>query len=438
MQYLHQLLLFTAEALVVGLFILVLFQLRNKFGIATLYITLGVFQNMQANLASFLYFELLPGIFVSPGSAVLFTAGLFAILLVYIKEDAEESRNLVYGIIFANVILIIFTLLISAHASGLKAEDLANAPLDLFILKPSVLLLGTLVLVVDVFMIIFSYEYLGRHIQNLLLRIYMSMAVVLVIDSVLFVGLAFYDNPEVLVILKASLIGKLLVSALYSLMLYGYLIYEEKRTLLKTSSEHGFKDMFTFLTYRQKYEKLRENALKDPLTGLYNRGYLNEYLPHEVATSLRTKRSIAVLMIDIDHFKAVNDTYGHQAGDKILEFVALAMTRTARGMDVVCRYGGEEFTIILPETNKQQAFAFGERLQSALITLFPEFSDELACEVTLTIGACIVPDEAKNMEDALSYADKRLYKGKLMGRNCVVVDDELPQEIVEAKVSTMP
>lgn len=424
MQYIYQLFFFAAEALLVGLFIIALFQLRNKFGIATLYISLGVFQHMQTTLASFLYFELLPGFFVSPGSAVLFTAGLFAILLVYIKEDAEESRNLVYGLIFANITLSLFTLLIGAHVAGSPNAEMIDVPVEFFIYQPRVLFLGTLVLVVDVFLIILSYEFLGRFVEHLFLRIYSSMAFVLLLDSVLFVSLAFFDHPQFLPILQASLIGKLLVAALYSLLLYAYLIFEERRSLINAMPEHGFKDMFTFLTYRQKYEQLREKALRDPLTGLYNRGYLNEYLPQEIATAIRASRPMAVLMVDIDHFKAVNDTHGHQAGDKILEFVAHAMTETARDMDVVCRYGGEEFTIILPETNKARATSFGHRLQANLVNLYPEFTEELACAVTITIGVCIVPDEARNMTEALSCADKRLYKGKLIGRNCVVVDDD--------------
>jgi diguanylate cyclase (GGDEF)-like protein len=424
MEYLYQFFFFTAEALLVGLFIIALFQLRNKFGIATLYISLGVFQHMQSTLASFLYFELLPGLFVSPGSAVLFTAGLFAILLVYIKEDAEESRNLVYGLIFANITLSLFTLLIGAHVTGSSPSMMADIPLEFFIYQPRVLFLGTILLVLDVFLVILSYEYFGRFIKPLFIRIYATMAFVLIIDSVLFISLAFYEHPQYLSILQASLIGKLLISALYSLLLYGFLRFEAQRSLFNEQSAHNFKDMFTFLTYRQKYEQLREKALRDPLTGLYNRGYLNEYLPQEIATATRADRPMAVLMIDIDHFKLVNDTHGHQAGDKILEFVAHVMTKTARDMDVVCRYGGEEFTIILPETNKSSAAAFGTRLQENLVMLFPQFTHELPCIVTLTIGICIVPEEASNMTDTLACADKRLYKGKLAGRNCVVFDDD--------------
>jgi diguanylate cyclase (GGDEF)-like protein len=432
MQYIYQLFFFAAEAMLVGLFIITLFQLRNKFGIATLYISLGVFQHMQTTLASFLYFELLPGFFVSPGSAVLFTAGLFAILLVYIKEDAEESRNLVYGLIFANITLSLFTLLIGAHVAGVPKADMIDVPVEFFIYQPRVLFLGTLVLVLDVFLVILSYEYLGRYIQALFLRIYSTMAFVLIIDSILFISLAFYDHPQFLPILQASLIGKLLVSTLYSLLLYLYLIFEARRSLVNVMPGHDFKDMFTFLTYRQKYENLREKALRDPLTALYNRGYLNEYLPQEIATATRARRPMALLMVDIDHFKAVNDTYGHQAGDNILEFVAHVMTVTARDMDVVCRYGGEEFTIILPETNKERAAAFGQRLQANLVDLYPEFNENLSCAVTLTIGVCIVPDEASNMTEALGCADKRLYQGKLNGRNCVVVDDD--SESVTASV----
>ncbi|GAA0854091.1 diguanylate cyclase [Aliiglaciecola litoralis] len=427
MQYFTQLFFFLAEAAMVGLFIISLFQLRNKFGIATLYISLGVFQHMQTSLASFLYFELFPGVMVSPGSAVLFTAGLFAILLVYIEEGIEESRNLVYGLIFANITLSLFTLLIGIHPTGLPAAEMVEMSNAILVYQPRILFIGTLVLAFDVFLVILTYEYLGRYVQNLFIRIYASMAFVLILDSILFISLAFYDNPQYLTLLNSSLVGKLLMAALYSLMLYGYLSHKISLSLNRTDpdpeGESNISDTLSFLTYRQKYEQLRETSLRDPLTGLYNRGYLNECLPKEIAKAIRTQRPLAVLMVDIDHFKQVNDQFGHQEGDRILQFVAQVIAQSARDMDIACRFGGEEFTIILPDTDKISASVFAHRLQSNLFDSYQEVIDKLACEVTLTIGVCLVPSEAINMSEALRCADKRLYMGKVAGRNRVVVED---------------
>jgi diguanylate cyclase (GGDEF)-like protein len=398
--------------------------MRHKFGIALLYITLGTFQYLQTVLASFLYFEIFPGIFVSPGSAVLFNASLFAVLLIYIKEDVGEARKLIYGLVFANVTLTVFLLMVGLHLEGLPAEQISNIPLQVFNFTPRVLIVGTLTLTADVLLIIILYEFFSKHISGLFLRIYFAMAVVLIFDTLVFTtgsGI-ISEQTDYMKFFASAMIGKLFLAILYSLMLTLYLKFYGHKEHLSHSKDTEIKDIFTYLTYRQKYEILREEVFRDSLTGLYNRGFLNENLPRELDRAKRGGDSTAFLMIDIDNFKAINDDFGHQEGDKILVFLAMIITKSIRNMDLACRYGGEEFSLILPKTNVNAAVLLAERIRENLVVLSASHQPPLVREITLTIGISMAPEEANTPETLVSIADKRLYIGKKSGRNCIVFE----------------
>ncbi len=410
------------EALFVGIIIVTLFSMRHKFGIALLYITLGTFQYLQAVLASFLYFEIFPGLFVSPGSAVLFNASLFAVLLIYIREDVAEARKLIYGLVFANITLTIFLLIIGSHIQGLPSEQVSHIPLQVFNFTPRILIAGTLTLTADVLLIIIIYELFSRHISNLFLRIYSAMAVVLIFDTLVFTtgsGI-ISQQDQYLTFLISAMIGKLLFGLFYSIMLIFYLKYFGKREYVSHGKDSEIKDIFTFLTYRQKYELLCKEIHKDYLTGLYNRGFLNESLPRELDKAKANGDKTALLMIDVDNFKSINDVFGHQEGDRILVFLATVITQSIREMDLACRYGGEEFSLILPRTHINSAVQLAERIRDKLALLSDSHKPALARKITLTIGVAVAPEQADNAEDLVFIADKRLYIGKKRGRNCIV------------------
>ncbi|WP_155866773.1 diguanylate cyclase [Colwellia sp. PAMC 21821] len=410
------------EALFVGMVIVFLFGMRQKFGIALLYITLGTFQYLQTVLATFLYFEIFPGVFVSPGSAVLFNASLFAVLLIYIKEDAAEARKLIYGLVFANLTLTIFLLMVGLHLEGIPAEQLSFVPEQVLSFTPRVLIVGTLTLAIDVLLIIILYEFFAKYFNKVFLKIYSAMAVVLIIDTLVFtVGSGIISaQSDYIGLLLSSVVGKLLLAVVYSSILALYIKHHQDIESNNTNESTDIKDIFTFLTYRQKYEKLRKEIYRDSLTGLYNRGFLNENLPRELDRAVRNDDSIAFLMIDIDNFKHINDTFGHQEGDRILAFLAMVIHKSIRKMDLACRYGGEEFSLILPKTDKISAIQLAERLRDNLTILSASHKPAIAREITLTIGIAMAPKEAITPNELVSIADKRLYLGKASGRNCIV------------------
>ncbi|TMA18725.1 MAG: diguanylate cyclase, partial [Deltaproteobacteria bacterium] len=166
----------------------------------------------------------------------------------------------------------------------------------------------------------------------------------------------------------------------------------------------------------------RDRALRDGLTGVYNRRFLDELFPKQLALARRTSRPLSVLMLDLDHFKACNDTYGHDAGDRVLCAFVRILQEEARTSDSVIRYGGEEFLMLLPETDEQGAAAFAERIRSAVERrAFGESGLPAAISLRCSIGVSSMPSHGESPGALILAADRALYLAKQQGRNRVVV-----------------
>ncbi|MAE52406.1 MAG: PleD family two-component system response regulator [Micavibrio sp.] len=177
---------------------------------------------------------------------------------------------------------------------------------------------------------------------------------------------------------------------------------------------------------RATYEISLSMALTDGLTGLYNRRYLQVHLQKVLTKNRESNKRTAVLMIDIDHFKSVNDTYGHDVGDQILKVFAQRLRDNLRSFDLVARMGGEEFVVVLPEVSEDRPYMVSERLRMAICNEpIPCNTPEGHLTVTTSIGGAIIkPDDDDTTESALKRADVCLYKAKKdLGRNCSVFED---------------
>ena len=168
---------------------------------------------------------------------------------------------------------------------------------------------------------------------------------------------------------------------------------------------------------RRLLEELRRISITDALTGVHNRRYLDERLKAEFERVERYGKPLSVLLFDVDHFKKFNDTYGHDQGDRVLQAIGKAMYAALRKYDIPCRYGGEEFVAILPETGAEGAISVGERLRTEIEAMVVD-----GLKVTISVGAATFPDLAVTTPEALlEAADAALYKSKENGRNRLTV-----------------
>lgn len=168
----------------------------------------------------------------------------------------------------------------------------------------------------------------------------------------------------------------------------------------------------------QKTEKLEDKANHDPLTGLFNKGYMEEQLTYHFELARRSRNSMAVMFLDIDHFKKVNDTYGHQRGDEVLKRIAHILKDKSRAINVVGRFGGEEFMIIGPISDYKSALYLGERIRTAVEK--EVFShDNTDFNITISIGISVWNSSIASEKDLVKFADEALYTAKRNGRNQV-------------------
>lgn len=192
---------------------------------------------------------------------------------------------------------------------------------------------------------------------------------------------------------------------------------------------------------RATYEISLSMALTDSLTGLYNRRYLEVHLEKLLEKNKENKKSLAVMMIDIDHFKPVNDTYGHKAGDEVLKIFAERLKDNLRSFDLVARLGGEEFVAILPDVSERRVFMIAERLRRSIADeAFAIEHPDGPISVTTSIGGAIIEHGEHTVHGVLERADKMLYDAKEGGRNCVVFEEKGkldPEEYAIAERKTM-
>jgi diguanylate cyclase (GGDEF)-like protein len=168
-------------------------------------------------------------------------------------------------------------------------------------------------------------------------------------------------------------------------------------------------------------ETLRDLSVRDPLTGLFNRRYMEESLQREIATAKRKERELGLAMLDIDHFKKFNDTFGHDAGDLLLREVGELLMQRSRAGDIACRFGGEEFVMIYPEASPEIVLRLAEELRQAIHDMQVQHFGRSLGQVTASLGLAFFPQHGQSTAALLRAADKALYEAKGAGRNFVQV-----------------
>ena len=195
---------------------------------------------------------------------------------------------------------------------------------------------------------------------------------------------------------------------------------DNKQHVIRTISEQF---SLTLANLRLQ-QTLRTQSIHDPLTGLFNRRYMEASLEREMLRAKRHETPLSVIMLDVDHFKRFNDTYGHGAGDMLLQEFGTALKSCARGEDIVCRYGGEEFIVILPGASLEVARQRAMQISETVKRLRVEYHGQTLGPVTVSLGVSAHPEHSDSHSELIRMADAALYKAKRQGRDCVVVADQ--------------
>ena len=250
-------------------------------------------------------------------------------------------------------------------------------------------------------------------IGGLLGSLFLSARMTVIIFAVTLLGIlfpsVFLEGAFILRYLNAFVfvltVGGLVVTA--SILRQHYLERIRLQTLLLVESEAG----------------QRELSIRDPLTGLFNRRYLEETLTLEMIRAARKQHPIGVIMVDIDHFKQINDLHGHAAGDAVLVQVSNLLLTHVRSSDVICRYGGEEFILVLPEATRKITQMRAEQIREDTRRLQVQHEGQTLEAITLSLGVAVFPEHGSTYDAILRAADSALYRAKRDGRDRVSVAD---------------
>ena len=430
MAELNNVFLLAGDAVLYFVALAALLRARRRIGLGAFFCALGVMHFLETYLAGILYVALPFGIVTSPGSTVLFTGKLMMLLLLYIREDAVVVRQPIYGLLFGNVLLFALAFVMRHHTlmplTGGRAADFG------FLDEMGALMVwGTAILFFDCIIIILLYErsrvWLGSYRWA---RLALCGALVLSLDQVAFwAGLHMLTGAGVQVLI-GGWIAKMGAVALYSSMAALYLKYFEWPLAGRKTTRIA--DVFDTLTYRERYEDLLARTGCDALTGALDRHSLESYGRRAVETAAAAGRPISLLLIDIDHFKAFNDSFGHAAGDKMLKRITTEIMGAARLSDFTYRFGGEEFVVIADGIAGAEATALAERIRRAIAGAPVGDAD---WKVTASIGIASCAKDGSGYDKLFEAADKRLYQAKAAGRNKVIGErgpNEPPVRLVKS------
>jgi diguanylate cyclase (GGDEF)-like protein len=204
-------------------------------------------------------------------------------------------------------------------------------------------------------------------------------------------------------------------SGLYGLILIGPKVLDSQYA----PRELSFLDrLMSFVSIALQNHLHYEHSVRDPKTGLFNHGFFMVRINEEVHRAQRRKRPFSVIVIDVDKFKSFNDTYGHLAGDRVLENMAEVLRGSMREGDILSRFGGEEFMVLLPETGRLQAWSIAERLRLAIESMDVHWNEEIL-RITISLGIAVsAASQDENADTIIQWADNALYQSKTRGRNC--------------------
>ncbi|MEJ8473539.1 GGDEF domain-containing protein [Roseibium algae] len=406
-------LLLIVQAAVYFTVMMALLRSRRSIGIGVFMCALGVMHFLETYLSSVFYIQLPFGI-VSPGSTVLFTGKLLMILLLYIREDALVARQPIYGLLIGNLLLVCLVMILRNHDTVSVVEG--RLPDIAFIDDLGWLMVwGTLLLFIDAIAIIVLYERFGDAFgRHLGWRFLVCGAIVLTLDQVgFYIALhAVYGTP--FSVFLGGWAAKMAATLVFTGFFVTYLKFFDDEK--KWFTARPFKDVFNVLTFRERYFDLLDETSRDHLTGVEHRRSYDLNAPKILQDCLDQSRPLTMLVIDIDHFKSVNDRHGHQVGDEVLKAIAGLLRDNLRSGDYLYRFGGEEFVLLCDRLPAEGAVSMAERLCKLIKRYSLMYLPE---KVTVSIGVAGAPEDGSSLAEIFQKADLRLYEAKNTGRDRV-------------------
>lgn len=405
--------LFLIEAVVYFSAMTALLHYRQKLGLGVFLTALGVMHFLETYLAAVFYVSLPFGV-ASPGSSILFAGKLMMILMLYMREDAAVVRQPIYGLFLGNLLTVLFAQLVQFHQI---ADITPSRPINISFLDEMGILMiwGTALLYLDSIGIILLYEKLGRYLQRwIVLRFAICGAVMLSFDQAGFYGVLryLYDAPVQVFFdgWKAKMVAVIVYATLFA-------IYQKISSSGPIfAMRRSVSDVFDDLTFRERYEDLLSRSGRDVLTGLSDRARMELDAPELVEGCVDKGRVASVLIVDIDHFKTINDTFGHLRGDEILRDFSAILAKHTQPHGHLFRFGGEEFVALLPAMSHDWALSFASDLQTEILK---GVSRPDGTPLTISIGVATSDEDGKTFRTLLSLADDRLYAAKNNGRDQV-------------------
>jgi len=349
-------------------------------------------------------------------SGTLLTTGVyFSILLVFLSRGVDETRRLVFGLFFSTAA--VFALL------WVIGFDVAA------VFYPPIIVTRLLILLAGSILVVYIHSQLYQSVPRApaITLILMALIGATAVDALLVWATSpltqmIPERAEAAPSFPTQLLVRTGFAVWFSL---GLFLVRRFRNFEKEELPAGRRfSLLNFITYRQQYEIARNIAITDELTSLYNRRHFNEVFPREVERAKRYDQPLSLAFVDIDFFKRINDTLGHSGGDSILVEVARVLVDNSRDIDIIFRYGGEEFVILLPSTSKAGAIVAMNKLRELVAQIDLSGFGTRIQKVTVSVGIATCPAEASSGDELVVRADKRLYAAKSGGRDQVVAEDK--------------
>ena len=435
-----EVLLLLAEAVVVYGLVLGAHALRHRAGLAHYYALIGGVTAIMSWVTDAGVLVQVGGVTFLVGSTVFYTSLLLAVFVVYVFDGPRATRIAISTILGVSIMVPLIALVLNLQM------HLAGSPPLGYVPEPSLRINSASVFatLMDLIFLAVAWEYMNNRLRwiPMGIRAFLTLLGVMWLDVILFNTAAFVGNPGVLSIFQGTFVSRLVISCIAAPLLWVYLAWQnrkwgaepEQRPILAILRQVSEMKKELNLAHQEierrkvaekklidKEIELRRLATTDSLTGLANRRQFQQVARTELIRSQRYGRTVSLVMMDADHFKNVNDTYGHQVGDQVLKALADIGSGTLRESDLMARLGGEEFGILLPETGSQQALEAAERIRKAVEEArIP--TEKGPVRITASLGvASSDGQESQDLDQLMRQADRAMYAAKDRGRNQAVL-----------------